>query len=131
MMETSERLSNAEIDIMRVLWEADEPIKASDITKKLSEAHNWKTQTTHVMLARLSQKGFVCADRSGYSHKFFPAVSEEEYLVSESVQLCDKIGSSVPSMVASLISAENLSEADIVELAEMLEAKRNELAERK
>ena len=129
-METSERLSDAEIDIMKVLWKTGEALSAREIVKSLSENRAWKTQTAHVLLSRLEQKGFIFADRSGYSHKFSAAVSEEEYLVSESVQLCDKVGKSVPSMVATLIVSHGLSANDITELSEILENQRRELGKR-
>ena len=127
----NERLSDAEIEIMRVLWNAGKPMRAGEIVKTLSGTHSWKTQTAHVLLSRLCAKGYVDADRSGYYHKFYPIVSEENYLLSESVQLCDKVGRSVPSMVASLISAEGIGEKELEELTALLEAKRQQLRESK
>ena len=56
-----ERLSDAEIAIMRVLWEKGSPMRASEIVKSLSETHSWKTQTAHVLLSRLCAKGYVAA----------------------------------------------------------------------
>ena len=127
----NERLSEAEVAIMRVLWENKRSMKAGEIVKCLSDTHSWKTQTAHVLLSRLCNKGYVDADRSGYFHKFFPLISEEEYLVSESVQLCGRVGSSVPAMVASLITSEGISENELEELTKLLEAKRLELQKRK
>ena len=127
----NERLSDAEIEIMRVLWNAGKPMRAGEIVKTLSGTHSWKTQTAHVLLSRLCAKCYVDADRSGYYHKFFPIVSKEEYLVSESVQLCDRVGRSVPSMVATLISSDGISESELDELTRLLEAKRQELSEKK
>lgn len=127
----NERLSDAELDIIRVMWKKGVPMKASEITKALSEEHSWKTQTVHVLLSRLCTKGYVDADRSGYFHKFYPTMTEEEYIVSESYTLCGKMGRSVPAMVASLITADGISESDIDELAQLLEAKRREISEKK
>lgn len=123
----NERLSDAEIDIMKVLWQSGEPLCAREIVQLLSENRSWKTQTAHVLLSRLEQKGFISADRSGYSHKYSTEITEDEYLVSESVQLCDKVGKSVPSMVATLINARGLSEKDLLELSELLEDQKKEL----
>ena len=130
-MENNERLSDAEIAIMNLLWEKKKPMKVSEIVKSLADTYSWKTQTAHVLMSRLSAKGYVDADRSGYYHKFFPIVSKEEYLVSESVQLCDRIGRSVPSMVATLITADGISESELDELTKLLETKKKELSEKK
>ncbi|MBQ4116116.1 MAG: BlaI/MecI/CopY family transcriptional regulator [Clostridia bacterium] len=127
----NEKLSDAEIAIMRVLWAKGTPMKAGEIVKSLAETHSWKTQTAHVLLSRLCNKGYIDADRSGYFHKFFPIISEEEYLVSESVNLCGRVGRTVPAMVASLISSEGISEREIDELTQLLEAKKSELQKRK
>ena len=127
----NERLSDAELDIIRVLWKKGTPMKASEITKALAGVHSWKTQTVHVLLSRLCAKGYVDADRSGYFHKFFPTMTEEEYIVSESYTLCGKMGRSVPAMVASLISADGISEKEIDELTQLLESKRRELSGKK
>ena len=127
----NERLSDAEVAIMRVLWESGKPMKAGEIVKALANTHSWKTQTAHVLLSRLCAKGYADADRSGYFHKFFPIISEEEYLVSESVQLCGKVGRTVPAMVATLITADGISETELDELTQLLEAKKKQLQEKK
>jgi DNA-binding MarR family transcriptional regulator len=54
-----ERLADAELDIMRVLWQTREAMRAAQIVKQLSETRSWKTQTAHVLLGRLEEKGFV------------------------------------------------------------------------
>lgn len=126
-MKQKDRISNAELDIMRVLWKSDRPMKASEIVKELSGDRTWKSQTCHVLLGRLSEKGYVDADRSGYSHKFFPTLSEEEFLAVQSSSLAKKVGSSLPSMIASLIDANNVTEAELDEISALLDAKRREL----
>lgn len=127
----NERLSDAETAIMRVLWASKEPMKAGDIVKKLVPEHRWKTQTAHVLLSRLCAKGYIDADRSGYYHKFFPIIGEDEYVISESVQLCDKVGRTLPAMVAALITAEGLSENELDELTRLIEDKKNQLKVKK
>lgn len=126
-MKQKDRISDAELDIMRVLWQSSTPLKASEIVKKLSGDRSWKPQTCHVLLGRLAEKGYVDADRSSYSHKFFPTVCEEEFLAKQSSTLAEKVGSSLPSMIASLIDANKVTEEELDEISALLEAKRHEL----
>lgn len=128
-----ERLPDAEHDIMTVLWNSDTPLRAGEIVKILSElqSRSWKTQTAHVLLNRLCDKGFISADKDDYYHRFTPVITEEEYRASESQSLLRRIfGGSVKSMVASLIDTDDVTDDDIAELSELLERKRAEIEDR-
>ena len=126
-MTKREQLADSELDIMRVLWKTQKPMKASDIVKELAKKRNWTKQTVHVLLSRLEAKGFVCADRSGYYHYFTPVIAENEYLCNESSRMVKKIGGSLHSMLASLIEADELSDEDIIAISDMLNEKRKEI----
>ena len=126
-MSATERLPNAELDIMRVLWKEGRPLKASELTKELSEERDWKRQTVHVLLARLQAKGYVGVDKSAYSHLFYATISENDYLALATSILCKKANSSIHSMMASLIETDELTEDDIFALSEMLNAKCKEI----
>lgn len=122
-----EPITDAELDIMRALWQSGRSMRVSEIVEKLSETRSWKTQTAHVLLGRLEEKGFVTADRTGYFHTFKPKIKETEYFLSESNALIDRVGGSVKSMVASMIDADGISHEEIAELAKILEEKCAEL----
>lgn len=126
-MTAKEKLADSELDIMRALWQADKPMKASEIVKVLAKKRNWTKQTVHVLLSRLENKGFVNADRSGYYHYFSAAVAENEYLCNESSRIVKKVGGSLHSMLASLIEADELSDEDIIAISDMLNEKRKEI----
>lgn len=121
-----ERLADAELDIMRVLWQTREAMRAAQIVKQLSETRSWKTQTAHVLLGRLEEKGFVKADRSEYFHTYRAAVTEKAYFASESDAFVRRLGSSVKATVASLINASDISAEELSELEEFIRAKRFE-----
>ena len=122
-----DRLADAELDIMRVLWQADGCLKASEIVKCLSETRSWKTQTAHVLLKRLEDKGFVTADKSAYVHTYVYAVGEGDYFASESDSLFKRIGGSFKTLVASMIDTDDITAEELSELSEILEKKRAEL----
>lgn len=126
-----EKLADAELDIMKVLWNSQKPLKASEITKSLTTKRSWTKQTVHVLLSRLENKGFVKADRSGYFHLFSAAVGESEYLAGASTRIIKKSGSTVHSLLASLIEADELTDEDIISISDMLNAKRREIEENK
>ena len=122
-----DRLADSELDIMRVLWQKNMPMRAGEIAKSLSETRSWKTQTAHVLLGRLEEKGFVSADRSGYFHTYSYIVDEREYFASESDAFVKRLGGSVKAMVASMIDGDSITEKELLELSALLDAKCGEL----
>lgn len=127
----NERIADAELDIMRVLWQTGRSLRASEIVKMLSETRSWKTQTAHVLLNRLEEKGFIEADRSGYYHEYRYLVSERDYFISESGSLLRRIGGNLKTMMVSLVDTENITEEDLLEMYEILDKKREELKGRR
>jgi len=125
-----ERLSEAELDIMKVLWKSEKELKASEIVKRLSDKHSWKVPTAHVLLSRLADKGFVTIDKSAYSHKFIPSITENEYLAYESSSLIQKTGGRLPMMIASMLDGWDVTEDEIIELSEILENKLKQIKNR-
>lgn len=122
-------LSEAEWDIMRVLWHSPTPLRAGEIVKKLSEKRSWKTQTAHVLLGRLCDKGVCNVNKDGYYHTFSPRISEKAYMASTSRQLRKQFGGSVQSMVASLLSDDGVTEDDLDALSALLAEKKRSLVE--
>ena len=116
-----ERLPAAELDIMKVLWESDVPLRASEIAKKLANEHSWKTPTVHKLLSRLEEKAFVSADRTSYYHKFSSCVTEDEYISGQSQALLENAGRRLPQMVAALIDSYDVTDEELNELSELIE----------
>ena len=126
-----DKLPEAELDIMKVLWGENIPLKASEIVKKLCPKYSWKVPTAHVILSGLTEKGFVGVDKSSYSHKFFHLVTENEYFAGESAALVKKAGRSLPVLFASLIDSEDVTDEELLELSEMLDKKLAEIKNKK
>jgi len=123
-MKTIERLPESELEIMLTLWHRGGPMTAGEITKKLLESHGWKASTVHVLLERLSERGFVSCDKSGYKHLFSPLIKESEYRKGEEHTMMHRFfGGSAKNMIASLLNADGLSDEDLEELAVMLKKK--------
>lgn len=118
---TLERLPDAELEVMLVLWQADRPMKAVELRDALAERHDWQKATVQVLLNRLCERGFAAAETERNYKLFRPLVSEEAYRASESSTLMRKLcRGSLGTLVASLISTGELDEKDFEELEEIL-----------
>ncbi|MBR4072257.1 MAG: BlaI/MecI/CopY family transcriptional regulator [Clostridia bacterium] len=122
-MSATERLPNAELDIMRVLWKEGRPLKASELTRSLSEERDWKRQTVHVLLARLQTKGYVGVDKSAYSHLFYATITQSDYIALVTTILVEKANSSIPAVFESVINSGKVSKEDMLRLADIINEK--------
>lgn len=116
-----ERLPDAELEVMLVLWGEGRPMKALELRDRLADRHGWQKATVQVLLGRLCTRGFVAADEERNYKLYRPLVTEEEYRAAESDSLVRRLfRGSASSLVASLISANALDESDLAELEAML-----------
>ena len=53
MEKLAEKISDAELEVMRVLWEADAPLPISEIRLALQQRKGWEPTTTKTLVQRL------------------------------------------------------------------------------
>ncbi|MEA4832250.1 Methicillin resistance regulatory protein MecI [bioreactor metagenome] len=120
-----QRLPEAELDIMMIIWRLESPARISQIYVEMSKSHPVTKATLHTLLARLDSRGFIKTEYHGSTliyKAFYTLVSEEEYRAAETVNFLDKIyHGSRKRLVASLIGDESITEKDISELSSILD----------
>ena len=115
------RLPDAELEIMKELWAAGEPLTRPQLEQRLARK-SWTSTTLLALLARLESKGFVGRQKQGKGYLYAPAVTRQEYLPVESrAALGRMFGGSARNLVAALAETHALSDTDIDELAAYLE----------
>ena len=77
------KLSEAEFEIIQVLWRHNEPMTSNQILEEMEDNRNWKLASLMTVLARMADKGAVYCDRSTRTNYYTALVSEDEYKVSE------------------------------------------------
>ena len=75
-------IGEAELEIMKVVWKADEPIGSTAIGKAVEEK-GWKRTTIATFLARLVEKGALSAERRGKAWYYTPILTAKEYKKSQ------------------------------------------------
>lgn len=109
-------IGEAELEIMKVIWKADEPIGSAAIGKAVEEK-GWKRTTIATFLVHLVDKGALAAERRGKAWYYTPLLSEKEYRKSQVKNLVKNVfGGSARDLVASLFEEKALSDSDIEEL---------------
>ena len=116
-METlSEKISDSELEVMRVLWEAGDALPITEIRQALRERKGWEATTVKTLVQRLVGKGVLEQEKRKVFY-YRPLVSESEYgdwAVNGMVRRLFR--GSAKALVATLVQSDGLSDADIAEL---------------
>lgn len=124
-MNKIKKLPDAEFEIMKAVWQSEEPVTSPMLTEKLKYSLNEKDrkpQTVMTMLVRLEKKGFLRSEKNGKERLFYSRISEKEYMEVEAESFRGKFGgSSFSGLVKALNGGEKISEKDIEELRDWLD----------
>ena len=118
------RISEAEWQVMDVLWAADAPRTANDVVDALAGRSEWSSATIKTMLNRLVKKGALKFRADGKRYLYAPAVSRDACVRSETRGLVDRLfGGSVVPLLAHFVEDHKLSRAEIEQLRKLLDKK--------
>ena len=118
---TIDRLPDAELDVMLVLWNAEGPMKTARILEILNRKKDWSISTLQSLLARLEERGFVDVQKQMRFKYYLPVISEEDYRQKETKTFLERLhGNSFKSLVATLIDSNAADSAELEEIEELL-----------
>ena len=116
------KLSDAEFEIMQVLWRHDEPMTSNQLLEEIGDNRNWKLASLMTVLARMADKGAVYCDRSTRTNYYTALVSEDQYKITEGTSILEKLfNRSAKEFITSLYQGKQMSQKDIQELREYLD----------
>ena len=108
------RLSDAEWEVMEVLWSAGQPLTAIDIATRVPTDRDWSLATVKSLLSRLLAKRAVEPKKEGRRFLYSPALDREPYVADESRRFVGRLfGGKLSPLFAHLAEEEALDEDDI------------------
>ena len=115
----AERISDSELEIMKLLWKAEDALTTTEIRENLQESMGWEATTVKTLLSRLVGKKAVLQEKRKVFH-YSPAISEKDYNNWATKRLINRLyKGSAAAMVAALVNSQGLSDGDIAELREL------------
>ncbi|MGO8697431.1 MAG: BlaI/MecI/CopY family transcriptional regulator [Limisphaerales bacterium] len=116
------RISDAEWEVMRIVW-AKYPLTGNQIIEKLDAAAlDWHPKTVRTLLARLVRKKALSYQADGRCYVYSPLVSEQQCVAMVSDSFVDRVfGGSLRPMLAHFAETQKITKADLAELRELLE----------
>jgi BlaI family transcriptional regulator, penicillinase repressor len=119
------RISEAEWEVMKVIWSKTEPSTAHDIVVALSEQTDWKPNTIKTLIARLVKKKALAYEEEGKNYLYYPLVTEEECIRAESRSFLNRIyAGALKPMLVNFLQEEQLSSEEVEELKRILEERK-------
>lgn len=116
MEKLAKKISDSELEVMRVLWEADAPLPISQIRVALQQRMGWEPTTTKTLVQRLCNKHALAQEKRNVFY-YRPLISQEEYQAWATNDLIRKLyRGSARNLVAALVHSDRLSDTDIQEL---------------
>ncbi len=120
MKDTPKRLPDAELEVMKALWQDGEPLTRPELEARLAQ-HHWASTTLLALLARLEAKGCVAREKQGRGYLYRAALSRRDYLPVESRSALARLfEGSAKNLVAAMAESDALTDRDIAELEEYL-----------
>ncbi len=121
MSDSIRRLPDTELEVMQAMWQCEVPVTRGDIELILQKTHPMAQTTLLTLLTRLSEKGFVKIEKTGRASVYYPLISRQEYLASQSSRFINKLCGGDLSAFANALCDSGLSDEEIAELRELLE----------
>jgi BlaI family penicillinase repressor len=118
------KITQSEWEVMRILWNADAPLPASEVIAQLET--KWNPKTVRTFLNRLVQKQAVNAVKLGTPGvellHYVPLIDRDAVIQAKQENFVENFfGGTVHSMLAGCIQSGEISTEELLQLREMID----------
>lgn len=121
MSSNIKRLPDSELEVMQAIWSHEAPVARVDIEEILKDNYPIAMTTLLTLLTRLSEKGFIKIEKVSRSARYYPLVSQQEYLAQQSKNFLQRLCGGNMSTFATALCDSGISKEDLAELRELLD----------
>jgi len=115
------KISDAEYEIMEIIWDENGEVTTADIIEKLGEDNFWKHTTILTLAKRLVDKNVLNVRKEKRVNYYSPKISKDEYKSYQANGLIKEMyDGSVKSLVASLYNNKKIDEEDLNQLKDWI-----------
>ena len=115
-------ISEAEWEVIKVIWDAGKPLSAGEIVAALAGQTQWRPRTVKTLLARLVKKGAVKSLVEEKRYVYRAAITRQQAARQEARSVLSRVfdGALVPA-VATFLKETDLSPNEVEQLKQILE----------
>lgn len=117
------RISDAELEVMKVIWEEKE-VTSLAIIQKLEHCH-WNDNTVRTLINRLIAKRAVgISKKEGKTYTYVPLIKENEYKIKRSKNFIKQFyNGSIQEMLLNFVNSNELSKDELQDLIDLINEK--------
>lgn len=121
-MKITEKITDAELEIMKVLWEK-KSLTLNEIVEQLSKEEPKNKSTIKTLLYRLIDKKMVkSVEKNKKENEYKPLISEKKYLKSANENFLDKVyDGNVDHMLLNFVEDKKITKEEIEKLLKILD----------
>lgn len=114
-------ITDAEYEIMKVIWDSDHTMDFSEIRKRIQTVHDWSQSTVKTLIQRLCKKE-VLLQSKGSVYQYTPTICKDEYNDYIVNSMIDKFyNGDAKNLIANLVRETKLSNSELSDLREILD----------
>lgn len=120
---TMQKLTNKEEEVMKILWKLKKAFVKEILEEIDGEKPHYNTLST--IVRNLQEKGYVGHEAFGNTHRYFPAVTKEQYRKKYvNAAIADYYDDSYKSLVSHFANEEKISVKELQEIIDLIEKKK-------
>ncbi len=118
-------ISEAEWEVMKIVWSRTSPWTANEIVDALGSIADWKPNTVKTLITRLVKKHALGYEEERRMYLYYPLVSEDKCIKSETKSFVKRVfGGALKPMLVTFLQDEQFSQDEIEELKKLLEERK-------
>jgi BlaI family penicillinase repressor len=118
-------ISDAEWQVMEVVWAQGDPVTANEIVARLERTTAWKEKTVKTMLNRLVNKGALGYELDGKRYLYKPKVARDECVRVETQSFLSRVfGGATGAALLHFVQEHDLTREEIEQLRRVLAARK-------
>jgi len=126
MSNSAEKISDAELEVLKTLWLNGSPMSERQIVDVLIAQNNWHRATIQTLIRRLCEKNVIKKEKKDIFY-FSPIVTETELAKERTVDLLNKVfGGNAINLISTLLGNDILSEDDMDALKKYWKERKSE-----
>lgn len=118
MANNVEKISDAELEVMKVVWAKNAPTTYTEVRAVLGGENRWDTSTIRTLIRRLVEKDVLLQEKKDVYY-YTPTISEMEFIKGRTKEFLHKVyGGDAKHLISTMLSPDILTPDELEDVRE-------------